>query len=226
MTGLEDFSVRGLRRFQTILLASGLLLFPIVLTFDSTLLYGFSTIAFVTLFWGFRKAEQLVGRKVKAYQVKQLEKLYTLKRECEELVQEMKEIFQKKGYSTRLEDNAMLKNLSLYFNKCTSIQDYEEFKNVLNKRKEFVSGLQNNHEKKTEEKRTAKPEPSYTSAMSRYFKTLGLPDGTTDMVTIKKAYKKLIKENHPDVNDDKKAGSKTVEINLAYKKLKEHIEAS
>ena len=225
MTGLKDFSVRGLRRFQTILLATGLLLFPIVLTFDSTLLYGFSTIAFITLFLGFRKAEQLVGRKVKAYQVKQLEKLYTLKQECEELVQEMKEIFQKKGYSTRLEDNAMLKNLSLYFNKCSSIQDYEAFKNVLNKRKAFVSGLQYNHEK-TEEKRTAKPEHSYTSGMSPYFKTLGLPDGTTDMVVIKKAYKKLIKENHPDVNIDKKAGSKTVEINLAYKKLKEHIEVS
>lgn len=229
MTGLERFSVRGLRRLQTILLVVGVTLFPFVLFSDSTFVYGLLSIAFVSLFFGFRHTEQVVARKVKVYQSRQVDNLFALKRECEGLTEEISAIFTKKGYSTRLEENALLKNLSVHLNKSTTVQDYEEMKKLIRKRMVFVLGLQENREGKTEkekEKKNVHEEVKYMSPMSRYLKTLGLTEGTKDMVVIKKAYKQLIKEYHPDVNKDTKAGSKTVEINLAYAKLKEHIEAS
>lgn len=226
MKGLEDFSVRGLRRFQTILLATGLLLFPIAVALDSTWLYWFSTITFVTLFWGFREAEQLVDRKMKWKQAKKAEALRGLEEECADLFAEMKELFQQKGYSIRSEENASLNNMSFYFEKCTSIPDYTVLKKVLKNRIEFVSGLQGNRDKQFEGKKKASPAPTQPSSVSRYFKTLGIPDGTTDMIAIRKAYKQLIKENHPDINNDISAVNKTVELNLAYKKIKEHIDVS
>lgn len=223
MNGLEGFSVRGLRRFQTILLASGLLLFPTVLLIDSTLLYAVSTLVFITLFLGFRNAELLIGLKLKQRQESHSEALRRLVSECTHLFAELTAIFQEKGYSIRLEDNAMLQNTSFYFDKCTSVSDYMELKNVLQGRIAFVMKLQSNKEDDGKSERIAHP---HRSSVSRHFTTLGIPDGTTDMVKIKKAYKALIKASHPDVNKDKDAHSWTTELNLAYEKIKKYVNAS
>ena len=48
-----------------------------------------------------------------------------------------------------------------------------------------------------------------------YYKTLGV-DKTADAAAIKKAYRKLVRQYHPDVSKHKDADSKTKEINEAY----------
>ena len=52
-----------------------------------------------------------------------------------------------------------------------------------------------------------------------YYKTLGV-DRTADAETIKKAFRKLARQHHPDANKgDKKAEEKFKEINEAYEVL-------
>jgi curved DNA-binding protein len=48
-----------------------------------------------------------------------------------------------------------------------------------------------------------------------YYKTLGV-DKTADAAAIKKAYRKLVRQYHPDVSKHKDADAKTKEINEAY----------
>jgi curved DNA-binding protein len=48
-----------------------------------------------------------------------------------------------------------------------------------------------------------------------YYKTLGV-DKTADAAAIKKAYRKLVRQYHPDVSKHKDADSKTKELNEAY----------
>ena len=54
-----------------------------------------------------------------------------------------------------------------------------------------------------------------------YYEVLGI-DKNADEQTIKKAYRKMVKEHHPDVNpDDPKAEEKFKEINEAYEVLRD-----
>jgi len=48
-----------------------------------------------------------------------------------------------------------------------------------------------------------------------YYKTLGI-DKTADAAAIKKAYRKLVRQYHPDVSKEKNADSMTKELNEAY----------
>ena len=53
-----------------------------------------------------------------------------------------------------------------------------------------------------------------------YYEALGIKF-TTDPKTIKAAYQSMVKKYHPDVNKDKSAEQKTIEINEAYSVLKD-----
>jgi molecular chaperone DnaJ len=54
--------------------------------------------------------------------------------------------------------------------------------------------------------------------MNRYYEVLGIKNGASES-EIKKAYRKLSKKYHPDVNDGEEAKSKMSEINEAYEIL-------
>ncbi len=54
--------------------------------------------------------------------------------------------------------------------------------------------------------------------LNKYYKILGL-DSSATVFEIKKAYRKLVKQYHPDVSKYKDAHEKFIEINEAYKYL-------
>ena len=57
------------------------------------------------------------------------------------------------------------------------------------------------------------------AAKRDYYEVLGIPKSSTDE-EIKKAYRKLAKQYHPDLNpDDKEAEAKFKEVNEAYEVL-------
>lgn len=56
------------------------------------------------------------------------------------------------------------------------------------------------------------------SALEKYYRVLGLTTSATQK-DIKKAYFKLAKQYHPDINDTEEAQKKFIEINKAYEVL-------
>jgi DnaJ-domain-containing protein 1 len=225
MTGLQRFSLQGLRRFQNILFGLGFLLLPLLFFADSLGIKWFLSIAFLSIFWGFWKAEKIAGQKPQKVKRRTSQKLLATRQECEDMLVELEEMFRGKGYSSERMDNSMLDILYRQLHECKTGNDYHSLKGRIQKQKFFVSGLKQKQKTFKQEKRKERPVVS-SSPMSKHFQALGLPEGTTDMVHIKKAYKQLIKQHHPDLNHSKEAGTKTVELNLAYEQLKQHIEVS
>lgn len=62
---------------------------------------------------------------------------------------------------------------------------------------------------------TWSPYLSKFSSMNRYYEVLGLKNGASDE-EIKKAYRKMSKKYHPDINSDEGAAEKMSEVNEAY----------
>jgi len=69
------------------------------------------------------------------------------------------------------------------------------------------------------------PVAAPVSPMLRYYETLGLPLGET-LTTVKKAYRDLARQYHPDVNNTPHANLRMKQINEAYLHLIAHLRGS
>ena len=67
---------------------------------------------------------------------------------------------------------------------------------------------------------------SVISDKNRLLTLLNLPLDTDDIEIVRKKYKKLIKLYHPDLNKEKEAISKAIELNMAYTELKKIFKES
>jgi DnaJ domain len=231
MTGLHKFSVRGLRKFQNLLFLAGFILIPVLFFADILMVKYLLALSFIGIFLGFRKAEKIIGSKQRFRQSVQNEReMDRLHQECIQFLRHMEGIFMNKGYSIKQNENEILNSLYRQLDSCSTILDYMLLKETIHRRTVFVSGIADNKQEKEQKKqyqryeksrKTEKP-ASFNTSSSQPLEVLGLPEGTKDMIVIKTAYKKLIKQYHPDINPSSEAGEKTIELNLAYEQLKKH----
>ncbi|PLS19412.1 hypothetical protein CVD28_03075 [Bacillus sp. M6-12] len=228
MKWLEKCSAKGLRRFQNVLIVSGIAFIPSVFMVDSLILKGFLSLFFLSNFWGFRKSEKLISRKTKQRRetLHNTQKIHSLHETCMKFIQHIEDVLVAKGYSIEKGNNPLIDDIYHELSNCQTVMDYVLFKNKLEFRMMYVANMPREKAQEKTQSQRAKKSASTSSALSQALYILGLPEGTRDMSVVKHAYKALVKKYHPDLNPSPEAGQKTVQLNLAYEQIQKFLKAS
>lgn len=224
---LHQFSLKGLRRFQSILSLLSIFVFLLLFLADSLFVKGFSIFFNLAIFRVLQTSQKIVMQKVNKSLYEELQQnMVSLHDSCLSMIKQLEVLFSKKGYSYTRQENSMIDRLYRELASCSTVKDYRYFNEEIRLRLLFVAGLPMNEEKKESASSDRVKQTNTSSDISPYLKVLNLPSETRDMVVIKTAYKKLIKKYHPDINPSVEAGEKAIQLNLAYEQLKKNIGAS
>lgn len=162
-----------------------------------------------------------------------------LREKCLSKIADIEALFVADGYSTDVKENYILADIYQTLNQsCVDVRSYKSFLRELDLRVEYVIDFIDmrkrwKNEAKFKENFKQKAEVYVnTNPVAKYLRVLGLPDDTTNFEAVKKAYRKLIKNYHPDkyalAGEEEKA--KVTElaknINEAYTELEKLLKVS
>lgn len=220
MLGLPTFSVFGLRFFQNSLILIGFVLAPISFLVEANNIRLVCGISMIIVFIGFFILENKISLK---YSLNEIGLKEDFKLIIKKHLISLEYILQDLGISEKSTVYNNMKKFEFRMNSNASVEDLEVLLHDIEIFLEDMIQLQQTQYANMEkESSISTPQNPIAEPLA----VLGLSNDTHDMVVIKKAYKKLIKSYHPDVNSSSEAGKKIIAINLAFEEVKKHINAS
>lgn len=159
------------------------------------------------------------SEKYKKYEI--LDKIKKLELKVLKALDKMRIIFEN---SKLFKMEEIMKHHYYFINKIKSCKEPLHYNILIENIESFTRETLNDKKRISREK--TNDDSSILSDKNRLLTLLNLPVDTDDIEVVRKKYKKLIKLYHPDLNKEKDAISKAIELNMAYTELKKIFKES